>query len=136
MQFETKIAFVIRQDLGQWEKIDVAAFPASGIAGAGTELVGEPYADADGARYLRLCVQPMLVYAADGAQLARALDRALARGVEPAIYTDEMFATTHDAANRAALKSVRRADFKLAGIALRAARKTVDKIVDGLKFHT
>jgi hypothetical protein len=31
---------------------------------------------------------------------------------------------------------VRRAGFKLAGIAMRAPRKMVDKIIDGLKFHT
>jgi hypothetical protein len=136
MQFETKIAFVIRHDLAPWQKMNVAAFLTSGIAGAYQDLVGESYEDADGTQYLRLCVQPMLVYGADAAQLARALDRALARSVTPAVYLDEMFATMHDAANRAAVKAVRRADFKLAGIAMRAPRKTVDKIIDGLKFHT
>jgi hypothetical protein len=69
------------------------------------------------------------------ARIARALERALARGVRPALYTEEMFKTTHDAANRAAVKAVARADLNLVGLALRAERKLIDKIVDGLKFH-
>jgi hypothetical protein len=47
-----------------------------------------------------------------------------------------MFKTGHDAANREVVKAVARADLNLVGIALRAERKTVDKIVDGLKFHS
>jgi hypothetical protein len=67
--------------------------------------------------------------------LRGALDRALSRGVEPAIYTQEMFATMHDAANRATVKAVKLADLNLAGMALRADRKVADKALDGLKFH-
>lgn len=47
-----------------------------------------------------------------------------------------MFKTTHDAANREAVKAVTRADLPLVGLAVRADRKLVDKILDGLKFHT
>ncbi len=56
--------------------------------------------------------------------------------VTPAVYTEDMFKTTHDAANREAVKVVARADLSLVGIAMRADRKVIDKIVDGLKFHT
>jgi hypothetical protein len=56
--------------------------------------------------------------------------------VTPAVYTDDMFKTTHDAANREAVRAVIRADLNLVGLAMRAERKVVDKIVDGLKFHT
>ena len=52
-----------------------------------------------------------------------------------AVYTQEMFKTTHDAANRAAVKAVALADLNLVGLAIRAERKLIDKIVDGLKFH-
>jgi hypothetical protein len=31
--------------------------------------------------------------------------------------------------------TVARADFNLVGLAMRAERKVIDKIVDGLKFH-
>ena len=46
-----------------------------------------------------------------------------------------MFRTTHDAANRAAVRAVGRTDLNLVGLAMRAERKVIDKIVDGLKFH-
>jgi hypothetical protein len=113
----------------------VAAFLASGIAAAYPESIGEPYEDASGNRYMRLLGQPMLVYGGDRAALARVLERALARGIQPAIYTEEMFSTTHDAANREAVRCVERANLNLVGIAIRAERKAVDKIVDKLKFH-
>jgi hypothetical protein len=34
MQFDTKIALIIRNDLAAWQKLNVAAFLASGIAAA------------------------------------------------------------------------------------------------------
>ena len=136
MQFDTKIALVIRSDLEPWQKLNVSAFLASGI-GAGFPLcIGEAYEDASGMRYHALIGQPILIYGGDAAQLTRALDRAIAREVKAAVYTQEMFATTHDAANRAAVKTVTRADLNLVGLAFRAERKVIDKVVDGLKFHT
>jgi hypothetical protein len=80
-------------------------------------------------------VQPVLVYEADADSLRRAFERALSRGVTPAIYTQELFATNHDEANRAAVASVSAEDLDLVGLAFRAERKTVDKIVDRLRFH-
>ena len=59
----------------------------------------------------------------------------MARDVKPAVYTEDMFRTTHDAANREAVRAVIRADLNLVGLAMRAERKVIDKIVDGLKFH-
>jgi len=135
MQFDTKIAVVIRTDLDAWQKLNVASFLAGGIAAAFPECIGEDYQDGSGTRYLALIGQPILIYGADRAALSRALDRALARNVTPAVYTEDMFKTTHDEANRAAVKTVARADLNLVGLALRAERKVVDKIVDGLKFH-
>lgn len=135
MQFDTKIAVVIRTDLEPWQKLNVAAFLAGGIAAAFSECVGEPYEDGSDTKYLSLIGQPILIYGADRPALARALERALARGVRPAVYTEDMFKTTHDAANRAAVKAVARADLNLVGLAMRAERKVIDKIVDGLKFH-
>ena len=43
MLFETKIALVIRDDLASWQKMNVAAFLASGIAASYPESIGEPY---------------------------------------------------------------------------------------------
>jgi hypothetical protein len=135
MQFDTKIAVVLLDDLAVWQKTNVTAFLVSGIAGTVDGIVGEPYWDASGNEYLPMFVQPVLVYAADAAGLRRAYDRAMDRGVTPAIYTRELFATNHDEANRAAVAPIAAEDLDLVGIALRAERKTVDKIVDRLRFH-
>jgi hypothetical protein len=135
MQFDTKVALVIRSDLEAWQKLNVAAFLSSGIAAAFPECVGEPYEDKSGTRYHALIGQPILIYGAEGPALSRALERALARDVKAAVYTEDMFKTTHDEANRAAVQAVIRADLNLVGLAFRAERKVVDKIVDGLKFH-
>jgi hypothetical protein len=136
MQFDTKIAVVIRTDLEAWQKLNVASFLAGGIAAAFPECVGAPYEDGSDTQYLPLIGQPILIYGADRAALSRALERALARNVRPALYTEDMFKTTHDEANRAAVKAVTRADLNLVGLAVRAERKVVDKIMDGLKFHS
>jgi len=135
VQFDTKIAVVLRNDLAVWQRVNVTAFVVGGIAGTVPEVVGEPYRDGSGNEYLPMLVQPVLVYEADGAGVRRAYERALARGVRPAVYTRELFATDHDEANRAAVAGVRAEDLDLVGIAFRAERKTVDKIVDRLRFH-
>ena len=136
MQFDTKIAIVIRTDLEAWQKLNVASFLAGGIASAFPECIGEPYLDGSATRYLSLIGQPILIYGADRTALTRALERALARNVTPAVYTEDMFKTTHDEANRATVRAVARADLNLVGLAFRSERKVIDKIVDGLKFHS
>ncbi len=103
MQFDTKIAVVLRDDLAVWQKTNVTAFLVSGIAGTVPGVVGEPYRDASRNEYLPMFVQPVLVYAADAAALRLSYERAMSRGVTPAIYTDELFTTGHDEANRAAV---------------------------------
>lgn len=135
VKFDSKIAIVIRSDLESWQMLNVAAFLASGIAAAYPDCVGEPYEDASGTRYHALIGQPILIYAADRSALARALDRAISRNVKAAVYSEEMFTTTHDAANRGAVSAVQRPDLNLVGLAFRADRKVIDKVVDGLKFH-
>jgi hypothetical protein len=135
MEFDTKIAVVLRDDLAAWQKANVTAFLVSGIAGTVPDLVGEPYRDASGNEYLPMFVQPVLVYQADAPALRRAYERALGRDVSMAIYTADLFETGHDEANRAAIAGVRADELDLVGVAFRAERKTADKVVDGLRFH-
>ena len=135
MQFDTKIAVVLRGDLAVWQKTNVTAFLVSGIAGTVGGVVGAPYRDASGNEYLPMFVQPVLVYEADPEGLRRAYDRAMSRGVTPAVYTRELFKTNHDEANRAAVAAVPAEALDLVGIAFRAERKVVDKVVDRLRFH-
>src|SRR4051812_1295805 len=62
VQFDTKIAVVIRTDLEAWQKLNVAAFLAGGIAAGFPECIGEPYQDGSGTNYLSLIGQPILIY--------------------------------------------------------------------------
>jgi hypothetical protein len=135
VQFDTKIAVVLREDLAVWQKANVTAFLVSGIAGTSPETVGEPYVDGTGNGYLPMFRQPVLVYGADAAALRRAYERAMSRNVELAIYTHELFTTGHDDANRAAIAAVPAGELDLVGIAMHAERKLVDKIVDRLRPH-
>jgi hypothetical protein len=134
--FDTKVAVVVRDDLAVWQKLNVTAFLISGVvAGAGETVVGEDYLDADGARYLPLLVQPVLVYAAGGEKLQTVRRRAADRDVAVAIYTMEMFATGHDADNRAAVRAVPTQELDLVGLALRAPHRDADAVLRGLKRH-
>jgi len=135
VQFDTKLAVVLRDDLAVWQKTNVTAFLVSGIAATQPGVVGEPYRDASGNEYLPMFVQPVLVYEADAAALRRAYERAMSREVELAVYTQELFETGHDEANRAAVAAVSEDELDLVGIALRTERKLVDKVVDRLRFH-
>jgi hypothetical protein len=135
MEFDTKIAVVLRDDLAVWQKTNVTAFLVSGIAGTVPGVVGEQYRDGSGNEYLPMFVQPVLVYEADVAGLRRAYERAMSRGVTPAVYTKELFVTNHDEANRAAVAAVPAEELDLVGVAFRAERKTVDRIVDRLRLH-
>jgi hypothetical protein len=81
--------------------------------------------------------QPILIYAAKSSGIRRAYERAMAREVEQlAIFTRELFSTPNDTANRAAVAAVPAAELDLVGIALRADRKIVDKVLDKLRPHT
>jgi hypothetical protein len=135
-QFDTKVAVVLLEDLPVWQKVNAAAFLVSGIAGGAPELVGEAYVDGSGNRYLPMLRQPILIYAADSAGVRRAYDRAMARDVEQlSVFTRELFSTPHDEANRAAVAAVPAGELDLVGIALRADRKLVDKVLDKLRPH-
>ena len=135
MRFDTKIAIAVRDDLPAWQKLNVTAFLASGIAAADGDIIGKPYEDGDGNSYLELFRQPVVVHAATGEQLTGAHAKALNRGLAMAIYTQDMFATGNDDDNRAAVRAVRAADLRLAGIAVHGPRNAVDKVVKGMPLH-
>lgn len=135
VRFDTKVALVIRADLPAWQKLNVAAFLATGIAAAAPEALGEPYVDGAGRPYGRMLGQPILIFAADGDQLRAVRDNALERGLTLVPYVAAMFATGHDAANRAAFRAEDPAAPDLVGLALRGPKKAVDKTVKGLALH-
>src|SRR5258708_10240488 len=52
IRFDTKIAVLLRDDLEVWQRLNVTSFLVSGIGQRCPEVIGEPYADADGTEYL------------------------------------------------------------------------------------
>lgn len=135
MRFDTKFAVVVREDLAVWQKLNVACFLAGGLVGAYPQLAGERYLDASRQAYGPLVRQPVLVFCGSAAELHHAMQRALARGVTPSIFTSALFATNNDADNRAAVAAVATDALDLVGMAVHADRKDVDKIVKDLRLH-
>jgi hypothetical protein len=133
MRFDTKIAIAVRDDLAQWQRLNVTAFLASGIAAGASEIIGKPYEDRDGNLYLGLFRQPVLIYAGSPGELVAAHRRALARDLAMAIYTMDMFGTGHDDDNRAVVRGA--AALELAGLAVYGARNAVDKVTKGFALH-
>jgi hypothetical protein len=133
--FDTKVALIVRDDLPVWQKLNVVAFLATGVAAAIPHALGEPYEDAAGHRYGRMLGQPMLVFAADLDGLQRAHQQALTRELDIVPYVHAMFATGHDAANREAFRAQDAHNLDLVGLALHGAKKAVDKAVKGLALH-
>ena len=54
MEFDTKVAIVVAEDLAQWQKLNVVAFLTSGVMSGDGASVGEPYRDGSEAEYLPL----------------------------------------------------------------------------------
>jgi len=133
--FDTKVAIVVLDDLAVWQKLNVTAFLATGIAGAAPEAMGEPYEDAAGRLHARLLGQPILVFAAKAEGLARAWRVALEREFIRAVYVRAMFETGHDAANRAVFKAEPVDAPDLVGVAVRGPKKDVDRATKGLRLH-
>ncbi|WP_426954904.1 DUF2000 family protein [Muricoccus radiodurans] len=135
MVFETKVAILVLEDLAVWQKLNVTAFLATGIAAAAPEALGEPYEDAAGRRHARLLGQPMLVFAAGPEALRRAWTVANERDLTRAAYVRAMFSTGHDAANRDAFRAEPPDAPDLVGLALRGPRKEVDRATKGCVLH-
>lgn len=135
VSFATKIAVVLRDGLATWQRLNVCAFLVSGIAAAVPELIGEPYADADGTKYLPMFGQPVLVFEGSAETLTAAHTRANSRGLPMSIFTADLFATGNDHDNRAAVQAVRGDALDLVGLAVHGPRNAVDKIVKGARMH-
>lgn len=135
MIFDTKVAILVLDDLAVWQKLNVTAFLATGIAATAPEALGEPYKDAASRTYARLLGQPILVFAARPEGLQRAWRVGIEQALTTAVYARAMFATGHDAANRAAFLAEPPDAPDLVGLALRGPRKAVDKATKGCSLH-
>ncbi len=133
--FDTKVALIVRNDLATWQRLNVVAFLATGIAAAAPDMIGEPYVDAADRAYGRMLGQPMMVFEADKSGLQAAHRVGLERELTLVPYVLAMFSTGHDEANRAAFRAEDPADLDLVGLAIRGPKKAVDKAIKGLALH-
>lgn len=134
-KIDTKIAVVLRDDLETWQRLNVTAFTMSGVAGTTEGILGDPYEDASGVTYLPMMVQPVMLFEADATKLRTVYGRARSREVRFSIFTEQLFSTPDDEANRAAVKAVASDDLALVGMAMRAERGVIDKIFKGVSLH-
>ena len=135
IRFDTKIAVLLRDDLEVWQRLNVTSFLVSGIGQRHPEVIGEPYADADGTRYLPMFRQPVLVFEGSKETLATSYQRAAGRDVALSVFTADLFATGNDRDNRAAVRAVSGATLDLVGLAVYGPRNAIDKIVKGARMH-
>jgi hypothetical protein len=134
--YDTKIALVLKNDLADWQKLNVTAFLASAVAIQFPETHGQAFIGASGTQFLPFLRQPMLVYKADREdELRRAYRRATERGLAIGIYTEPLFATKGEAENLAVIARYADDEQPLVGLVLYGDAKQVSKALDGLKFH-
>lgn len=135
VRFDTRIAVLLRDDLAEWQRLNVTAFLVSGLAAHHPDLIGEPYLDGDGTAYLPMFRQPVMVFQAPKEVVTAARVRALDRDLALTVFTADLFATGNDRDNRAAVRAVRGADLDLVGIGVHGGRSAVDKILKGARLH-
>lgn len=133
--FDSKIAFIVRNDLAIWQRMNVVAFLATGVAAAAPEVMGEPYVDAHGRRYGNMSGQPMLVFEGDLEGIQKAHRVGMERELTVLPYVFAMFSTGHDEANRQVFLAEDPDNLNLVGLALRGPKKAVDKAIKGLSLH-
>ncbi|WP_306333138.1 DUF2000 domain-containing protein [Streptomyces sp. KL118A] len=135
VRFDTKIAVVLREDLETWQRLNVTAFLVSGLGTHHPEVIGEPYADADGTPYLPMFRQPVMVFEGTKEMLTAAHGRALSRDLPRSLFTSDLFATGNDRDNRAAVRAVPGEQLDLVGMAVYGPRNAVDKVLKGARMH-
>jgi len=136
MIYENKIAIIIRNDLRDWQKLNVVSFLASSIAIQFPETHGKVFVNASGSTYLPFIKQPIMIYAADtDHEINRAFNRAKDRDLSIGIYTEQLFSTKSEEENHIEISKCSDDDQILAGIVIYGENRKVSKALDGLKFH-
>ena len=135
IRFDTKIAVLLREDLEPWQRLNVTSFLVSGLGATIPEVIGEPYEDGDGVRYLPMFRQPVLVFEATKETLTAAHARVLSRSLPRAVFTGDLFTTGNDRDNRAAVRAVRTGELDLVGLAVYGPKNAVDKVIKGSRMH-
>ncbi|MCT4590910.1 MAG: DUF2000 domain-containing protein [Carboxylicivirga sp.] len=136
MTYENKVAMVIKNDLMDWQKLNVASFLASSVAVKFPETHGKAFVNASESEYLPFIKHPILVYKADDqAQINRAFQRAKQRDLDIGIYTKPLFSTKNEDENHVEISKCTDENQELVGIIIYGENKKVNKALNGLKFH-
>lgn len=136
MQYENKIAIVVKNDLMDWQKLNVASFLASSVAIKFPETHGKMFVNASNSEYLPFIKHPIFVYKADEqAQIDRAFSRAKQRNLHIGIYTNPLFATKNEEENHIQIGKYTDENQELVGIIVYGENGKVNKALNGLKFH-
>ncbi|MFB9134581.1 DUF2000 family protein [Vibrio olivae] len=135
MQFDTKFAIVVADDLPTWQKLNVVSFLSGGVTQTPQVTTGQTYCDASGQGYLPLCVQPIIVLKANRDKLSTFVQRANRQQVDTAIFIDDMFQSGNDEANRKTVYQYETSQLPLVGIAMFGDKTLVDKVFKGAKLH-
>ena len=98
-------------------------------------MIGEPYEDADGVRYLPMFRQPVLVFEGTKETLRSAHAKALSRALPRSVFTSDLFSTGNDRDNRAAVRAVGTDGLDLVGLAVYGPKNAVDKVIKGARMH-
>ncbi|WP_027076404.1 DUF2000 domain-containing protein [Maribacter antarcticus] len=136
MKFENKIAIIIKDELLNWQKLNVASFLASSVAIKFPETHGKSFVNASKSEYLPFIKQPIIIYQADDqAQMDRAFSRAKQRELHIGIYTDSLFSTKNEDENHIEIGKLTDENQILVGIIIYGDNRKVNKALNGLKFH-
>jgi len=136
MKYENKIAIIIKNDLKDWQKLNVVSFLASSIAIQFPETHGKPFVNKSDSVYLPFLKQPVPIYMAEtNDEIMRAFNRAKDRELAIGIYTEVLFATRSEEENHIEIAKYNDSDQPLVGIVVYGENKKVNKALNGLKFH-
>ena len=134
--YQNKVAIVIRADLLEWQRLNVAAFLAQLGCREVPRNSWKTVHTASRTEYLPFPKNPMLIYRAESdQQIRRAFMRARERGLSIGIYTKPLFATKGEEENLAEILKLPDEEQDLVGIVLYGENRQVDKAIDGLKLH-
>jgi len=134
--YDKKIAIILKNDLLNWQKLNVTAFLASSVAIKYEETHGKAFVNASGSEYLPFIKHPILIYKADtDAELKRAFNRAKERDLGIGIYTNPLFGTKNEEGNHSEIAKYTDDGQELVGIIIYGENKKIDKALDGLRFH-
>ena len=133
---ENKIVIIVRNNLKNWQKLNVTAFLAGAVAIEFPELHGRHLVTASGNNYLPFFKQPVVIYRAnDIGQMQRVFKRAKERELNIGIYPAQLFNTMNEQNNLDETARHTDDDQDLVGLAIYGDSKKVNKAIDGLKFH-